>query len=270
MYQDNILILYRFRYLKWSLILISICIGLYVYDEPPIRAGGGTWLGYTLGTIGAILILWLMLFGLRKRAYKSNLGTVRGWLSAHIYLGLSLVIITTLHAAFHFAWNIHTLTYILTIIVVFSGMGGVVLYLHHPALMGKLLQGRTLEQWAGVLLEFDVISRQIGGGLSAEIQQMIENSASSKIFTYPWQRYFGKHRGCSTRKFVTYLSTHSSDQKIQELYKVQLRRQLQLNQIREFSRLKGWTEIWLMFHVPLSFALLATLIAHIVSVFFYW
>ena len=122
MYQDNILILYRFRYLKWSLILISICIGLYVYDEPPIRTSGGTWLGYTLGTIGAILILWLMLFGLRKRAYKSNLGTVRGWLSAHIYLGLSLVIITTLHAAFHFAWNIHTLTYILTIIVVFSAL----------------------------------------------------------------------------------------------------------------------------------------------------
>jgi hypothetical protein len=28
--------------------------------------------------------------------------------------------------------------------------------------------------------------------------------------------------------------------------------------------------LWLLFHVPLSFALLATLTAHIVSVFFYW
>ena len=29
-------------------------------------------------------------------------------------------------------------------------------------------------------------------------------------------------------------------------------------------------EIWLYFHVPLSFALLAALTAHIVSVLFYW
>jgi hypothetical protein len=29
-------------------------------------------------------------------------------------------------------------------------------------------------------------------------------------------------------------------------------------------------EIWLYVHVPLSFALLAALIAHIVSSFFYW
>jgi hypothetical protein len=29
-------------------------------------------------------------------------------------------------------------------------------------------------------------------------------------------------------------------------------------------------DIWLYFHVPLSFALLAALTAHIISVFFYW
>ena len=29
-------------------------------------------------------------------------------------------------------------------------------------------------------------------------------------------------------------------------------------------------DVWLHIHVPLSFALLAALIAHIVSVFYYW
>jgi hypothetical protein len=29
-------------------------------------------------------------------------------------------------------------------------------------------------------------------------------------------------------------------------------------------------DLWLYFHVPLSFSLLAALIAHIVAVFFYW
>ena len=36
------------------------------------------------------------------------------------------------------------------------------------------------------------------------------------------------------------------------------------------SDVKAFLDIWLYFHVPLSFALLAALIAHIVSVFFYW
>lgn len=270
MYQENILTLYRFKYLKWSLALILICVGLYIYDEPAIRPGGGTWLGYTLGTIGAVLILWLLFFGVRKRAYKSNIGTVRGWLSAHIYLGLSLIIVATLHAAFHFAWNIHTLTYILTVVVVLSGVWGIALYLSQPTTMGNLLQGRTLEQMGETLLEYDSASRQLAESFPVEIKKMIEDSANAKIFNMPWQRYFGKQHRCPTRKFVRYLSTRSSTPQMQELYKIQLRRQVQLGQIREFLRIKGWSEIWLMFHVPLSFALLAALIAHTISVFFYW
>ena len=33
---------------------------------------------------------------------------------------------------------------------------------------------------------------------------------------------------------------------------------------------KALLEIWLYIHVPLTIALLAALIAHIVSVFYYW
>ena len=35
-------------------------------------------------------------------------------------------------------------------------------------------------------------------------------------------------------------------------------------------QLQALMEIWLYLHVPLSFALLGALTAHIVSVFFYW
>ena len=28
--------------------------------------------------------------------------------------------------------------------------------------------------------------------------------------------------------------------------------------------------VWLLFHIPISFALFAALLAHVVSVFFYW
>ena len=295
MYQENVLTYNNLKYLKWSLILILLCVGFYLFDSPPIRQGGGTWLGYTLGTIGAVLIVWLMIFGLRKRAYKSNMGTVRGWLSAHVYLGLSLIVVATLHAAFHFGWNIHTVAYILTLTVVFSGVWGVIIYLRNPSLMSNLLNGRTLAQCGEILVEIDAESKKIAESLSPAIQKLINNSASAKIFEYRWQRYFGKHRRCKTNKAVMLLTSHYSQEKVQEifsdtvvinaadlhaqitapklqgeLYTLQIRRQIQLKQIRDFLRLKGWTEIWLMFHVPLSFALLAALTAHIISVFFYW
>jgi hypothetical protein len=49
-----------------------------------------------------------------------------------------------------------------------------------------------------------------------------------------------------------------------------VRRQSQLQRMRGFLRLKAWTDVWLMIHVPISIGLLAVLTAHIVSVLFYY
>jgi len=70
------------RYLKLTLWLVALTLLVYIFHQPGQPANGGTWYGYTLGTISAVLILWLMYFGRRKRDYHSTLGTVKGWLSA--------------------------------------------------------------------------------------------------------------------------------------------------------------------------------------------
>ena len=92
MIQDNLFNYKRFVFLKWALLLTLVSTFAYLLDQPAIYANGGTWLGYTLGTIGALLILWLMWFGVRKRQYNNQSGNLRGWVSAHIYLGLSLAV----------------------------------------------------------------------------------------------------------------------------------------------------------------------------------
>lgn len=272
MAQDNILSFSKFKYLKWTVVLIVACIALYAWDNPPIKPGGGTWLGYGLGTIGAVLILWLLAFGMRKRAYSSNFGTVRGWLSAHVYLGLSLVVVATLHSGFEFGWNVHTLAYALTVSVIVSGLWGVILYLRQPALMGNLLNGHTLQQYGQALRDIDDQCRKLALTLSPSIQSLVATSSSGKIFSSYWQRFTGKNPSCATRQVIKSLEQQNTDMQpaLQELYTLQFRRQQQLDRIRDFVRLKSWTEIWLVFHVPLSFALLGSLVAHIVSVFFYW
>ena len=47
-------------------------------------------------------------------------------------------------------------------------------------------------------------------------------------------------------------------------------KQAALARLRKHLRLRGLLEIWLYVHVPLTFALIAALSAHIISVFFYW
>ncbi|MDZ7749278.1 MAG: hypothetical protein U5K43_11000 [Halofilum sp. (in: g-proteobacteria)] len=125
----------EFRYLKVALGLVAAAILAYAVHDPMGGPAGDTWLGYTLGGLGAALILSLLWYGVRKRRFRSNTGTVRGWLSAHVYFGAALVVITTLHCAFQFGWNVHTIAYTLMLLVVTSGIYGVYAYRRYPDLM---------------------------------------------------------------------------------------------------------------------------------------
>jgi len=147
--QESILAYRRLRYLWVASALAAIAIIAYAFHAPSEPPNGGTWLGYTLGGIGAALILVLAAFGRRKRAYSSRLGSVQGWLSAHVYLGIALVVIVTLHAGFQFGWNVHTLSYVLTCVVVGSGVVGVWFYLRYPGLMSQNRAAQTREQMLG-------------------------------------------------------------------------------------------------------------------------
>ena len=139
----------RKRYLWVALFLCAASIAAYAWHAPRSTPNGGTWLGYTLGGVGAVLILWLTLLGIRKRSYKSRLGTVQGWVSAHVYLGLALIVIVTLHTGFQFGWNIHTVAYVLMMIVIGSGLVGISAYLRLPTQMSENRASLTLRPDVG-------------------------------------------------------------------------------------------------------------------------
>ena len=61
---QSILVYRSFRYLKWAALLVLASIVAYVLHKPYAGVpNGGSWLGYTLGSVGALLILWLMFLG---------------------------------------------------------------------------------------------------------------------------------------------------------------------------------------------------------------
>lgn len=273
------------RYLKLALVVCVSAIAAYAWHEPPavyLKPYGGTWLGYTLGTIGAVLILWLMLLGVRKRRYRSNMGTLQGWTSAHIYLGASLVVVATLHCAFEFGWNIHTLAYVLMLAVVASGFFGLYAYLRYPALITENLAGESLETTILKLADLDRKCRTLALDLPdfiiATIMKASRTSPREVTIGGTFRRQLaGTAVRCPTRdacvKLMQYETSNFTpwQSKKYELLVAEMTRKSALtDRVRRDLRVRALLVVWLYFHVPLSFALLAALISHVVSVFYYW
>jgi len=276
MKQPTLLSYQQYRYLKLAALLAMLSVLAYNVHNPSVKPNGGTWQGYVLGTAGALIILLLLAFGIRKRSYQSTLGKLQGWLSAHIYLGTALVIIATLHTGFEFGWNIHTLAYALTLLVVASGFWGMYFYIRNPVRMSAALRGETLEQHLLAIAEIDNHSRTLAMNHYDHVNQALLDSNNAPLFESFWQQFTGKNPHCRTAS-VTRLLIASTEKMTGEqaktnaaVYELQLQKLARLNRLRNYTRLKTWVDSWLIVHVPLSIALLAALTAHIVSVFFYW
>lgn len=274
--QENFVSLGGYRYLRWALWLSGASVIAYWWHSPQTVPNGGTWLGYALGTIGALIIIWLFSFGWRKRSYRANLGDVRHWLSAHVWLGLALLLVVTLHTGFQFGWNVHTLAYGLMVAVIASGIWGVVMYLRHPALMSGLLDGKTLVQHGDLIREMDAQAQQMLNSATTTDREILAKSlqaaSDEPLIPSLRERLFGPSRDSATARAIDTLEQQSlSGNPIsRQLTLLMVKRDHQVKRVRQFLRLKTLTDFWLLLHVPISSALLATLIAHIVSVFFYW
>jgi hypothetical protein len=266
----------RFRHLKRALALVAASVAAYLAWEPPAGHDGGTWLGYTLGTVGALLIVWLMLFGVRKRRYGPGAFSLKAWLSAHVYLGLALVVVATLHASFQVGLNVHTLAYALTLLVVASGVWGVVGYAWLPARMTENRQGLTLEAMLREIAESDRRCAELAGGLGDEYVAAVRVSQQeTRLGGSAWRLLSGRDPRCGTARAlarVEHLATNLTGygDRPARLVAALGRKAALLRRARRDLRLKALMDVWLLVHVPLSFALLAALVAHVVAVFYYW
>ena len=91
-----------------------------------------------------------------------------------------------------------------------------------------------------------------------------------------FQQLSGRQKNCPTASALLIIQNFGATLKDEhakinrELYFQMLSKQALIIRVREDVMFRARLEVWLYFHVPLSIALLAALIAHIVSVFFYW
>ncbi len=163
----------NYFFLKAASLLSLASIVLYVVHDPVGPPSGNSWLGYTLGTIAGLIILWLLWFGVRKRTYINNRYSLVQWLSGHVWLGTSLLILATLHCGFQFDPNMHTVFYIVMVLTVLSGMVGVYFYIKVPATISRNLAKTSSVQMHE---DFDQIARdalQVARDIDPDVHELI-------------------------------------------------------------------------------------------------
>lgn len=294
-----------FRDLKIAAFVSLVALLLYAFHSPVDGPNGGTWLGYGLGGLGAFIILLLTWLGVRKRHYGRGPGQVKGWLSVHVYLGLALIVIGTLHTGFQLGWNVHSLAYMLMLLVILSGIYGVLVYSRLPEDITENRRGQTRD---GMLLEVEELNKQalgladqlspqihdvivrsiervrIGGGVMAqlfgpreakraefEVLEQTLISRASKLRASARQRSRDSTIMIVASELVS--SSNRGEQeagRIQQLLDILGRRKDLVARLNRDVMLHARLQIWLYLHVPLTFALLAALLAHVISVFLYW
>jgi hypothetical protein len=291
---QSFLVYRKSRYLWWAAAVCVAAAAAYAWHDPRTPPNGGTWLGYTLGGIGAALIFWLTALGIRKRSYRSSQGSVQGWLSAHVYLGLALLIVATLHTGFQFGWNIHTLAYILMCVVIASGVVGVVMYVRLPRAMSVNRAAQTREQMLEEIADIDTRVLRLAGRLPDFVKDALQSNRDRTALGGSVLAVLGGRDRSSVLlpaptggarlvpnadqgALLDWLSgelARSKDAEQSRVYHDVLSligaRRLAVKRLRRDARIRGWLEIWLYVHVPMTVALLAALIAHVISVFLYW
>lgn len=304
----------NYRYLKATSLLMTLAITAYALNQPVGgESYGGTWLGYVLGIISTMIMFFLMWYGITKRRdtgapdrREQRIGaassdeiaaqlkverrkirgktrglsgvTLQEWLSAHVFLGASLIVLVSLHSGFHFGLNVHTLAYVLLLLVITSGFYGLVVYLNYPRLITLNMAEDTLDDLLLKIAELDELACTRALGLPDEVNTLVLKARhETRIGGTLFQQLSGEQRDCPTRIAVQKMlhlgeKYYRNDQPkiMRDLYSALLRKEKLVLRARTEIMLKARMECWLYLHAPLGIALLAALTSHIVSIFFYW
>lgn len=271
----------NFRWMKIATVLSIVCLVSYFLVDVQPRHNGGSWYGYTLGTIGALLIIWLTCLGMRKRAITPGGWSLKAWTSAHVYLGLSLIVIGTLHTGLQLGWNVHTLAWALMMIVIISGIVGIYFYATLPDNLsnnradsdGAVTERMMIEQLRSLDRQLHDAAQPLEPAQAALVQASLEQDPFDGNF---FQRIGNSYRGCETRAAIAELrrlrayQPRMGDDPLDKVDGLLQRKESTLARLRRHLQIKSMLQVWLFVHVPMTFALLAALSAHIFSVFFYW
>lgn len=256
---------------KLSVAILLILTMLYFMDSPFGGRRGNTIVGLSLGVFATLGILYLTYFGMKKRSYATSSGNLVATLSAHVWLGLSLLLIVPLHCGFHLGLNVHSLAYFLMIIVIASGIFGAITYRVLPQKLYSQRGGEKPEEYISIIQDLDA-------GILAlaerhdELKKMVRQ-LDVKTDSYLRGNFsLSRPQPIDEKKaadLVAALPSNLNEEAISLLNLLGKKRGILIKFTKEVWA-SAMLKIWLFVHIPFTCLLLIVLFLHIYLALYYW
>jgi hypothetical protein len=108
------------------------------------RNAGGTPVGLVMGSIAFGIFIFAGLLGVRKKLLRLKIGSVQSWMRAHIWLTLLSIPLVVLHSGFRLGGPMTMLLVVLYVIVMVSGIYGLILQHRVPKVMQERVPVETI------------------------------------------------------------------------------------------------------------------------------
>lgn len=265
---------------RWiSVALLALLVASYVaYARSGGETHGGTAWGIGYGIAASAMVLLLMAFGWRKRAYRSKVGTLEGWLQAHVHLGVLVLALVLFHTGFRFEDRVAVAAFVAMGLVALSGVVGAAFYTVYPRLLTDVQSDLAPAEVSERLNRLTASMARLASGRSRAFEGVYRDVVVRSLprGLAGWRLLLGRLPGGGRRGFEPEGWTRLLAQVPPEEHET-LRRLLMLaRQHRELhlrlayqERYKNLLDVWLWVHVPLSLALLILIVAHVVAAFYF-
>jgi hypothetical protein len=285
------------------LVLLGSFAGLWAWPPPPSSP-----LGVACGLVGGTIILFEMAILPRKWLRGRRLGSTRRWMQFHVWLGLLCLPVILTHSGFGFGGPFTTVTLALFLVVIASGVWGLILQQWLPQKILADIPGETVASevdFTGDYHAQEVI--RLIAGLIQSADESAEGShpapAVARVAALHTQAGTGTGpvltgqtaedlRSFAAKLLLPYLRAGTRSRsplvaraeverwfaRFRELTPLEARPALDrmeaLCDLRRqwdlLVRLQFWLHNWLLVHLPLSVVMTGLVVVHVFRALKYW
>jgi hypothetical protein len=264
--------------------LAILAVGFWQRDDSWIEPKDG--IGYWLGVAGSLIMLSLLAYSKRKSAALQWLGSVTGVFKMHMVLGIVGPVLIALHSGFFLRSVNSTVAVTVMCLVVFSGILGRYLYAKlHMGLYGNKASALLL------LRDADAFQRSFGDGLDDAAPIQLElSSFTQEVLPEPGsiigsiQQAWLVGRRSTARHFRLMVEAEAiiaaqalrqhwpADDYQHRITLAEKQLDAYFASLKKAATLRVYERIfafWHVFHLPLFYLLICTVLAHVFAVHWY-
>lgn len=273
----------------YLLVVIAILAAGYFILSPQTLYKPGDDIGYNMGLAGGLMMLFLLLYPLRKRfSFLRNLGVLPAWFKWHMIFGISGPTLIVLHSTFHIGSINAAVAMVCMLLVAGSGTFGRFFYtkIHHGlygrmASVNELRAGmeqsgdlksifsfapgieRALEDFR---LKAEMYAKASGIGIGNFIMMGFQASMLSRSLAMEYHQIMHADAKVRNSTAAQLQDKETSFNEHREKITAYLDAVRDASQFRTYERLFSW---WHIFHIPLVYMMVFSAVYHVYAVHAY-